>query len=85
MDVSKIKLVAFDLDGTLTQNKTPMTETHRAVLDKLGEKYRLLMVSAGMCHRVFDQMGQYPIDIYSNCSWPCTAPNGSILRSLKML
>ncbi len=66
MDVSKIKLVAFDLDGTLTQNKTPMTIEHRAVLDKLGKKYRLVMVSAGMCHRIFNQMAQYPIDIYGN-------------------
>ena len=32
MDVSKIKLVAFDLDGTLTQHKTPLSEEHRKVL-----------------------------------------------------
>lgn len=66
MDASKIKLVAFDLDGTLTQHKTPLSPEHRAVLDQLGKKYRLLMVGAGMCRRVFNQMGQYPIDIYGN-------------------
>lgn len=66
MDVSKIKLVAFDLDGTMTQHKTPLSEEHRAILDKLGEKYKLVMLGAGMCRRIFNQMGQYPIDIYGN-------------------
>ena len=66
MDASKIKLVAFDLDGTLTQHKTPLSDEHRAVLDKLGEKYKLVMLGAGMCRRIFNQMGQYPIDIYGN-------------------
>ena len=64
MDASKIKLIAFDLDGTLTQHKTPLSQEHRAVLDALGKKYQLLMLGAGMCHRVFNQMGRYPIDIY---------------------
>ena len=66
MDVSKIKLVAFDLDGTLTQHKTPLSPEHRAVLDALGKKYQLLMLGAGMCQRIFNQMGRYPIDIYGN-------------------
>ncbi len=66
MDTTKIKLVAFDLDGTLTQHKTPLCEEHRQVLDKLAEKYKLLMVGAGMCHRIFTQMNRYPIDILGN-------------------
>ena len=66
MDVSKIKLVAFDLDGTLTQHKTPLSEEHKQVLDALGKKYKLLMAGAGMCHRIFNQMNQYPIDILGN-------------------
>ena len=66
MDVSKIKLVAFDLDGTLTQHKTPLSEEHRQVLDALAKKYKLLMAGAGMCHRIFNQMNQYPIDILGN-------------------
>ena len=33
-----IKLIAFDLDGTLTQHKTPLDAKNRAVLDKLAEK-----------------------------------------------
>lgn len=66
MDVSKIKLVAFDLDGTLTQHKTPLSEEHKQVLDALGKRYKLLMAGAGMCHRIFNQMNHYPIDILGN-------------------
>ena len=66
MDISKIKLIAFDLDGTLTQHKTPLCPEHREVLDALGKRYRLLMAGAGMCERIFQQMGEYPIDIVGN-------------------
>ena len=34
-----IKLIAFDLDGTLTQHKTKLEEKNRAVLEKLAKKY----------------------------------------------
>ena len=56
MDTSKIKLIAFDLDGTLTQHKTKLSEKHRNLLEKLSEKYKLLMVGAGTCRRIFEQM-----------------------------
>ncbi len=62
----RIKVLAFDLDGTLTQHKTPLSPEHRAVLDRLARKYKLLMVGAGMCRRIFTQMGNYPIDIAGN-------------------
>ena len=61
-----IKLIAFDLDGTLTQHKTHLSEKNKNLLDKLSEKYKLLMVGAGMCKRIFNQMGRYPIDIIGN-------------------
>lgn len=61
-----IKLIAFDLDGTLTQHKTPLSEEHRAILEQLSKKYKLLMAGAGMCHRIFRQMGNFPIDIVGN-------------------
>ena len=66
MDKSNIKLVAFDLDGTLTQHKSPLSDAHRAVLNRLGEKYKLLMVGAGMCRRIYNQMGGYGVDIVGN-------------------
>ena len=64
MDVSKIKLIAFDLDGTITQHKTPVSPEHRAILQQLSRKYRLVMTGAGMCRRIFEQLGRFPIDIY---------------------
>ncbi len=61
-----IKLVAFDLDGTLTQHKTPLDDKNRSVLDRLTKKYTLVMAGAGQCMRIFNQMGQYPLDIIGN-------------------
>lgn len=66
MDKNKIKLIAFDLDGTLTQHKTKLSEEHRAVLEQLSQKYKLLMSGAGMCRRIFEQMNHFPIDILGN-------------------
>lgn len=66
MDISKIKLAAFDLDGTLTQHKSKLSDENRAVLDGLSKKYKLLMVGAGTCRRIFEQMDKYPIDIIGN-------------------
>lgn len=63
MNKNDIKLIAFDLDGTLTQHKQPLDDKNRAVLDALSKKYKLLMVGAGECMRIFRQMGNYPIDI----------------------
>lgn len=61
-----IKLVAFDLDGTLTQHRTPLSEENKKILDRLSEKYKLVMVGAGKCDRIFNQMNGYPIDIIGN-------------------
>ncbi len=61
-----IKAVAFDLDGTLTQHKQPLSPENKAALDRLGERYKLLMAGAGQVMRIFNQMGQYPIDIIGN-------------------
>lgn len=61
-----IKLIAFDLDGTLTQHKTKLSEEHRKVLEKLQEKYMLVMAGAGQCRRIFEQMNNFPIDIIGN-------------------
>lgn len=61
-----IKLLAFDLDGTLTQHKTPIEPENLALLTALSQKYRLLMVGAGGCMRIFEQLGRFPIDIIGN-------------------
>ena len=61
------RLVAFDLDGTLTQHKSPMSPEIRAALDSLRAwGYSLLMAGAGSCARIARQMENYPIDILGN-------------------
>ena len=62
------KLLCFDLDGTLTNHKTPLTPENRVVLDKLmaNPKYKVIMVGAGNARRIYNQMGEYPIDIVAN-------------------
>ena len=60
------KLICFDLDGTLTQHRSPLDDKNRAVLDRLGKKYKLLMVGAGQVGRIFNQMEKFPIDIIGN-------------------
>lgn len=66
MDTGKIKLVAMDLDGTLTQHKQHMSDITRITLDRLSVKYKLIMVGAGQVMRIFNQMEQYPLDIIGN-------------------
>ena len=61
-----IKVIAMDLDGTLTQYKTPLSKEHREILFKLSEKYKLLMVGAGQAFRIFNQLEAFPIDIIGN-------------------
>lgn len=62
----KIKVIAMDLDGTLTQHKTPLSKEHREVLTLLSQKYKLLMVGAGQVMRIFNQLEGFPIDIIGN-------------------
>lgn len=58
-----IKLVALDLDGTLTQHRSKIDEKCLSVLKELDEKYKLVMVCAGGCERVYNQLDCFPIDI----------------------
>ena len=62
LDVRKIRVVAMDLDGTLTQNKQPLTPENRAALLSLKARYILVMAGAGQVMRVFNQLGQFPVD-----------------------
>ena len=61
-----IKVIAFDLDGTLTQHRSPLSDENRRALELLSKKYRLVMVGAGQAMRIFKQMGEFPIDIIGN-------------------
>jgi hydroxymethylpyrimidine pyrophosphatase-like HAD family hydrolase len=66
MDVARIKVVAMDLDGTLTQHKQPMTPQVRQALEALQKKYKLIMVGAGQVMRIFNQLEHFPMDIIGN-------------------
>lgn len=66
MTGNNIRLIAMDLDGTLTQHKSPLGTKTREILEKLGEKYKLLMVGAGQVERIFNQLGGFGIDIIGN-------------------
>lgn len=58
-----IKLIAMDMDGTLTQHKSPLEENCQKILQQLSKHYDLLMVCAGSCDRVYNQLRQFPITI----------------------
>ncbi|MFT0531229.1 HAD hydrolase family protein [Castellaniella hirudinis] len=59
----KYRLVALDLDGTLTQHRSPLEPHCRQILESLQQKFKLVMVCAGGCERVRRQLGGLEIDI----------------------
>lgn len=61
-----VKVIAMDLDGTITQHKTPLSPEHRVVLTELSKRYKLLMVGAGQVMRIFNQLDAFPIDVIGN-------------------
>lgn len=88
MNVAEIKVVAMDLDGTLTQHKQQLDEKNKEALICLAKKYKLLMVGAGQVLRIFNQLGQLPIDIIGNYGlqygvYNAETRNMDIVRDLK--
>jgi len=63
---NKKKLIAFDLDGTLTQHRTPLGEQNRKVLEELKKKYNLVMLGAGGAERIFSQLNGFDIEVIGN-------------------
>ena len=61
--MNKKRVIAMDMDGTITQHKTHLEPENRAVLDELRKHYHLVMVGAGSCMRIHNQLDQYPIDV----------------------
>ena len=61
-----IKVIAMDLDGTLTQHKTPLSPVHREILSRLSKRYKMLMVGAGQAMRIFNQLERFPVDVIGN-------------------
>ncbi len=66
MNITNVKIISMDLDGTLTQHKQSIDAEHKEALNALSKRYKLLMVGAGQVMRIFNQMDCYPIDIIGN-------------------
>lgn len=49
------KIIAFDLDGTLTESKQPMTAEIAELIDKLCAKYKVAIISGGSFQRFMEQ------------------------------
>ena len=60
------KLICFDLDGTLSEQRTPVEDIVLELLDSLGKHYHLAMITGGNSPRVYRQMKNYPITILGN-------------------
>ena len=74
-----IRLVAMDLDGTLTQHKSRPDSECLKVLDELAQKYRLLIVGAGGCQRIFNQLGGFSHEIIGFYGMQSAASDGRSL------
>lgn len=59
----RTRLVALDMDGTVTQHKTHLEPENRRVLDRIAEHCRIVMIGAGSCMRIHSQLDQYPTDV----------------------
>ena len=59
----KKKVFAFDLDGTLTEHRTWITDENMAVLQSLKDRgIRVVMAGAGQARRIFTQLREFPVD-----------------------
>lgn len=61
-----VQLFAFDLDGTLTQHKTPLEPQAEQALLRLRKIAPIVMVGAGNCMRIFRQMNGFHADFIGN-------------------
>lgn len=61
-----IRLIALDLDGTVTQHRTPIEPEAWDTLERLSRRYRLVFVGAGTCFRIWEQLRRFPVDVIGN-------------------
>lgn len=60
------ELIAFDLDGTLTEHRTQISEINYELLERIKERYKIVIVGAGTCDRIIKQLREFPIDVIGN-------------------
>ncbi|MDL2317856.1 phosphomannomutase [Eubacteriales bacterium OttesenSCG-928-A19] len=66
MDTERLRLIALDMDGTITQHRTPIEPYNKDILRELGKRYHLVVVGAGDCMRIHRQLREFPIDVIGN-------------------
>ena len=49
----------------------------------MAERYKLLMVGAGTCSRIFEQMERFPIDIIGNYGMQYARPENGQLNMIR--
>ena len=59
-------LLAFDLDGTVTQHRSPIEEKNLRLLQSLQKQYKIVFVGAGACGRIAKQIAPLQADIIGN-------------------
>lgn len=57
------KIIAFDLDGTLTQHKSIINKDNLEVLKKISKLYKILIIGAGSCERIGKQLYDVELEI----------------------
>lgn len=63
MKITQHPLIALDMDGTITQHRSALEEKNRQALDQLRTRFPIVMVGAGSCQRIHQQLEGYPIDV----------------------
>lgn len=67
INIETKKIFAFDLDGTLTEHRTWITDENLAALEKARARgMKIIIVGAGQVKRIFAQLREYPVDIIGN-------------------
>ena len=79
------RLVAIDLDATLSQHRTKPPEENLAALKELEKKCKCIMVGAGNAPRIYRQMGNYPIDIVANYGMQIASATDGNFRIVKAI
>ncbi|MBO7684703.1 MAG: hypothetical protein J6T51_08270 [Kiritimatiellae bacterium] len=73
------RVVAMDLDATLSQHKTQVPWRNLKALEELCRKYSCVMVGGGNAPQIYSQMCEFPIDIVGNYGMQvATATNGQL-------
>ena len=73
----KKRLIAMDLDGTVTQHKSPPDARALEALTVLSKDHKLLMVGAGFCERIRKQLG-FPADVIGSYGMQFMAYDGGV-------